>query len=155
MDDSSHECIELLCVSLKHLFRQPPEDEKGCHGEKKGAQEQEAALYLLWLLHGVGFGKMQNVTRSRFNGRSQLDFPDKGATWIMARFLSRQLASYRGFCTASTSLSPLPLENTGLSIVPPIRKGNCSLPSFNVAPEKRATVFVKKLSLVVISANPR
>ena len=34
-------------------------------------------------------------------------------------------------------------------------KGNCKLPSFSVAPDSRATVFVKKLSLVVISANPR
>jgi hypothetical protein len=42
----------------------------------------------------------------------------------------------------------------GLSIVPPIRNGNCNLPSFNVAPESRAMVLVKKLSLVVISANP-
>ena len=58
-------------------------------------------------------------------------------------------------CGASTSLSPLPLENTGLSIVPPIRKGNCNLPSFKVAPDSRAMVLVKKLSLVVISANPR
>jgi hypothetical protein len=52
-------------------------------------------------------------------------------------------------------LVPLALGNTGLSIVPPIRKGNCNLPSFNAAPDSRATVFVKKLSLVVISANPR
>src|ERR1700676_4020463 len=44
---------------------------------------------------------------------------------------------------------------TGLSIVPPIRKGNCNLPSFNVAPDSRATVLVRKLSFVVISANPR
>src|SRR5882762_537999 len=62
---------------------------------------------------------------------------------------------HRGFCTASTSLSPLPLENTGLLIVPPIRKGNCNLPSFNTTPDSRATVLVRKLSLVVISANPR
>src|SRR5271165_4481127 len=58
------------------------------------------------------------------------------------------------FCGASTSLSPLPLENTGLSIVPPIRKGNCNLPAFKVAPDSRAMVLAKKLSLVVISANP-
>src|SRR6266849_6607488 len=30
------------------------------------------------------------------------------------------LLPQRYFCTASTSLSPLPLENTGLSMVPPI-----------------------------------
>src|SRR5580704_18679123 len=65
------------------------------------------------------------------------------------------LLPQRYFCIASTSLSPFPLENTGLSIVPPIRKGNCNLPSFNVAPDSRAMVLVKKLSLVVISANPR
>jgi hypothetical protein len=63
--------------------------------------------------------------------------------------------SHRGFCTASISLSPWPLENSGLSIVPPMRKGNCNLPSFNVAPESRAMVLVKKPSLVVISAKPR
>ena len=51
------------------------------------------------------------------------------------------------------SLSPLPLENTGLSIVPPIRKGKLQVAIFNVAPDSRATVFVKKRSLVVISAN--
>jgi hypothetical protein len=62
---------------------------------------------------------------------------------------------HRGCCTASTSLSPFPLENTGLSIVPPTRKGNCSLPSFNAAPERRAMVLVKKPFWVVISANPR
>jgi hypothetical protein len=62
---------------------------------------------------------------------------------------------HRGFCTASTSLSPFPLENTGLSIVPPIRNGNCNLPSTNAAPDIRAMVLVKKPSLVVISANPR
>ena|SRR5579859_5997177 len=60
-----------------------------------------------------------------------------------------------GFWTASTSWSPLPLENIGLSIVPVIRKGNCNFPSFRLAPDNRATVLVKKLSLVVISANPR
>src|SRR5258708_38282116 len=59
------------------------------------------------------------------------------------------------FAPASTSSSPFPFENTGLSIVPPTRNGNCNLPSFNVAPDIRATVLVKKLSLVVISANPR
>jgi hypothetical protein len=62
---------------------------------------------------------------------------------------------HRGFCTASTSLSPFPLENTGLSIVPPMRKGNCNLPSTNAAPDSRAMVLVKKPSLVVISAKPR
>src|SRR6266478_2362971 len=62
---------------------------------------------------------------------------------------------HRCLCATSTSLSPLPLEKTGLSIVPPIRKGNCNLPSFNVAPDSRAMVLVKKLSLVVISAKPR
>jgi len=61
---------------------------------------------------------------------------------------------HRCSCTASTSLSPSPLENTGLSIVPRIRKGNCNFPSFNVAPDRRAMVLVKKLSLLVISANP-
>jgi hypothetical protein len=61
----------------------------------------------------------------------------------------------RGFFTASTSISPFPLENTGLLIVPPIRKGNCNLPSFNAAPENRATVLVKKLCFEVISAKPR
>jgi hypothetical protein len=61
----------------------------------------------------------------------------------------------RCFGRASTSLSPLPLEKMGLSIVPPIRKGNCNLPSFNVAPDSRAIVLVKKLSLLVISAKPR
>jgi hypothetical protein len=43
----------------------------------------------------------------------------------------------------------------GLSIVPPIRNGNRNLLSFNVAPDSRAMVLVKKLFLVVISANPR
>jgi hypothetical protein len=62
---------------------------------------------------------------------------------------------HRGFCTASMSLSPLPLENIGLSIVPPMRNGNCNFPSFNVAPESRAMVLVKKPSLLVISAKPR
>src|SRR4029077_12649434 len=62
---------------------------------------------------------------------------------------------HRCFCTASTSLSPLPLKNSGLSIVPPIRKGNCNLPPTRVAPDSRAMVLVKKPSLVVISANPR
>src|SRR5579864_9460628 len=33
-------------------------------------------------------------------------------------------------------------------------EGNCNSPSFNEAPDSRATVLVKKLSLVVISANP-
>src|SRR3984893_17550782 len=56
--------------------------------------------------------------------------------------------AHRRFPRASTSSSPFPLENTGLSIVPPIRKGNCNLPFFNVAPERRAIVLVKKLSLV-------
>jgi hypothetical protein len=60
-----------------------------------------------------------------------------------------------GFFPASTSVSPFPLENIGLSIVPPMRNGNCSLPFTNEAPENRATVFVKNPSLVVISARPR
>ena len=75
--------------------------------------------------------------------------------WPATRPELSHIFPHRGFCTASTSLSPLPLENTGLLIVPPIRKGNCNLPSFNVAPDSRATVLVKKLSWVVISANPR
>lgn len=78
----------------------------------------------------------------------------EGKRTKLARQRTFCLALYR-FCGASTSLSPLPLENTGLSIVPPIRKGNCNLPSFKVAPDSRAMVLVKKLSLVVISANPR
>ena len=82
-------------------------------------------------------------------------FSERALPRSPARFLTRLFVNYRGFCTASTSLSPFPLENTGLSIVPPMRKGNCSLPSFNAAPDSRATVLVKKLCLVVISANPR
>jgi hypothetical protein len=80
--------------------------------------------------------------------------PDRCVVTSLLHYFSG-IFSQRGFCTASTSLSPLPFENTGLSIVPPMRKGNCSLPSFNVAPDSRATVLVKKLSLVVISAKPR
>lgn len=82
--------------------------------------------------------------------------------WRVVDGLERGLHAQRNFltgtqrfCGASTSLSPLPLENTGLSIVPLIRKGNCNLPSFKVAPDSRAMVLVKKLSLVVISASPR
>ena len=47
-----------------------------------------------------------------------------------------------------------PFENFGLSIVPSIRKGNDSLPSFNLAPSNRANVLVKKPCLVVIAATP-
>lgn len=47
-----------------------------------------------------------------------------------------------------------PFENFGLSIVPWIRNGNDSLPSFNLAPANRATVLVKKPCLVVIAATP-
>jgi hypothetical protein len=101
------------------------------------------------------YGGPRNLTCSNSIGRSHRHSPEKCASRNLARSLSRQLVNYLGFCTASTSLSPLPLENKGLSIVPPIRKGNCNLPSFNAAPDSRATVLVKKLSLVVISANPR
>jgi hypothetical protein len=44
------------------------------------------------------------------------------------------------------ALIGLPLENTALSIVPPMRKGNCNLPSLSVAPDSLAIVLVKKLS---------
>lgn len=47
-----------------------------------------------------------------------------------------------------------PFENFGLSIVPSIRKGNDSLPSFKVAPSNRANVLVRKPCLVVIAATP-
>ena len=40
------------------------------------------------------------------------------------------------------------------SIVPPTRKGNDNCPSFKVAPDIRAKVFVKKPCLVVIFASP-
>jgi hypothetical protein len=81
-----------------------------------------------------------------------------GGLYSLERGLHAQrtvLSGAHRFCGASRSLSPLPLENRGLSIVPPIRKGNCNLPSFKVAPANRAMLLMKKLSLVVISANPR
>jgi hypothetical protein len=80
---------------------------------------------------------------------------DQDRRKVLSEARASPIFPHRCFCTASTSLSPLPLENTGLSIVPPIRKGNCNIPSFNVAPDSRAMLLVKKLSLVVISANPR
>ena len=53
-------------------------------------------------------------------------------------------------CAAST----FSREKTGFSMVPVIRKGKDNNPSFNVAPESRAKVFVKKPCLVVIFASP-
>jgi hypothetical protein len=47
VDGSSHECIESLGASLKHLFSQPPEDEKSYRGDQEEAEEQESAFYLL------------------------------------------------------------------------------------------------------------
>jgi hypothetical protein len=60
---------------------------------------------------------------------------------------------HRYFCTASTSLSPLPPENTGLSVVRLIRKENYALAHTNDAPDSRAMVLEKKLSLVDISVQ--
>src|SRR5581483_4667886 len=80
---------------------------------------------------------------------------DVGGVYRLERGLHAQRTVLSGTHRASTSLSPLTLENRGLSIVPPIRKGNCNLPSFKLAPASRAMVLVKKLSLLVISAKPR
>jgi hypothetical protein len=102
-------------------------------------------------------GRLQKKTRQ---GGSQKPVALDAKPMGRPRFKFKQAPDspvfpHRRFWAASTSLSPFPLEKTGLSIVPPIRKGNCNLPSFNVAPESRAMVLVKKLSLVVISAKPR
>jgi len=51
-------------------------------------------------------------------------------------------------------LSLVPFKNFGFSIVPSIRNGNDNLPSFNLAPSKRANVFVQKSCLVVMVATP-
>jgi hypothetical protein len=62
VDGNPQVCIELLCVALKHLFRQPPKDEKRCRGYQNGTQEQDAAVYFFWLIHVFGFGKIRNLT---------------------------------------------------------------------------------------------
>jgi hypothetical protein len=107
---SSHECIKLPCVSLKHRLRQPPEDEKGCHGEKKGAQEQEGALCLLWLLHLVGFGKAHNVTRSTSIGRPQLDSPRQRRYSEYGTLLKQAVGQLLGFLYSIYVLFTFPLE---------------------------------------------
>jgi hypothetical protein len=53
----SHEFIELTSVSLKHLFRQPPEDEEGRNGGQQGANEQESAFYFFGLSMSLDFRK--------------------------------------------------------------------------------------------------
>src|SRR5258708_40370588 len=93
VDGNSQVRIELLCVSLEHLFRQPPEDEKRCRGDQKGAQEQEAAVYFLWFIHVVGFAKTRNLNRSNSIARSQLDSHEKCVSRNGADFLSRQLGN--------------------------------------------------------------
>jgi len=60
MDGSSHECVESLGVAFKHLFRQPPEDEKGCRGDQKEAKEQESVFYFLWPVRVLGLGNINS-----------------------------------------------------------------------------------------------
>jgi hypothetical protein len=46
------------------------------------------------------------------------------------------------------------MEKLGLETVPPTRKGNDNRPSFTVAPDRRATILVKKPCLATIIATP-
>jgi hypothetical protein len=55
----------LPSVSLKHLFRQPPEDEKGRTSDQQGAKEQESAPYFLLPVRVVGLKKTRNLTSSK------------------------------------------------------------------------------------------
>jgi len=117
--------------------------------------DRQQGVYKLkeWEGHPIGQTFLGDSNRKRI----EMPVTGVGESFWSRAGLYRDSHSFRhrGFCAASTSLSPFPLENTGLPIVPPMRKGNCNFPSTNAAPESRATALVKKLSLVVISAKPR
>jgi hypothetical protein len=120
---------------------------------RKTIASRACTNYKEWEGHPVGHTFLGDSHRKRI---------EMSVTGVGESFWSRggvkrdsRCIRHRGFRAASTSLSPFPLENTGLPIVPPMRKGNCNFPSTNAAPERRATALVKKLSLVVISAKPR
>jgi hypothetical protein len=142
------------CVSPSSISSAShPKKNKAAAAIRRAPRSKNALFTLLGLSMWLDLGR--NVARSKLIGRSKLDSPEKTHFAEFGTLLRQAVGYLPSFCTASTSLSPLPFENTGPSIVPPTRKGNCNFPSFNVAPDSWAMVLVKNPSLVVISANPR
>ena len=56
--------------------------------------------------------------------------------------------------SSGSYFSLVPCKNFGFSIVPSMRNGKDNLPSFNLAPSRRANMLVKKPCLVVMVATP-
>ena len=92
---------------------------------------------------GAAWGRLPRLHFDLTECQSRFELILAEKEWHAGRIAAR--ASYLSF---------VPLENFGFSIVPSIRNGKDNLPSINLAPAKRANVFVQKPCLVVMVATP-